>query len=66
MSNVRKSYLDDQRVLEEFGQVNEDADLLFSDNKGKDFIINALGETRPNNLVKLLMSGIPIHLSPLN
>tara|TARA_Y100001954_G_scaffold84454_1_gene92692 strand:- start:2129 stop:3166 length:1038 start_codon:yes stop_codon:yes gene_type:complete len=53
MSNVRKSPIwMTKRVLEEFyGQVNEDADLLFSDNKGKDFIINALGETRAKQLL---------------
>jgi flagellar motor switch protein FliG len=53
MSNVRKAPIwMIKRVLEEFyGQINEDADLLFSDNRGRDFIINALGEDRAKQLL---------------
>ncbi len=41
-----------KRVLEEFySQINEDADLLFSDNRGRDFVINALGEERAKQLL---------------
>jgi len=41
-----------KRVLEEFyTQLNEENDLLFSDNKGKDFIVNALGEDRAKQLL---------------
>lgn len=41
-----------KRVLEEFySQLNEDNDLLFSDNRGRDFIINALGEERAKQLL---------------
>lgn len=41
-----------KRVLEEFySQINEDADLLFSDNRGRDFVINALGEDRAKQLL---------------
>ncbi len=53
MSNVRKAPIwMIKRVLEEFySQINEDADLLFSDNRGRDFIINALGEDRAKQLL---------------
>ncbi|MCB9060052.1 MAG: flagellar motor switch protein FliG [Halobacteriovoraceae bacterium] len=41
-----------KRVLEEFySHLNEDAALLFSDNRGRDFIINALGEDRAKQLL---------------
>lgn len=41
-----------KKVLEEFySQINEDADLLFSDNRGRDFVINALGEERAKQLL---------------
>ena len=53
MGNVRKSPIWlMKRVLEDFySQLNEDADLLFSDNRGKDFIVNALGEDRAKQLL---------------
>jgi flagellar motor switch protein FliG len=41
-----------KRVLEEFyTQLNEENDLLFSDNRGRDFIVNALGEDRAKQLL---------------
>ena len=41
-----------KRVLEEFySNLNEDADLLFSENKGRDFILGALGEDRAKQLL---------------
>jgi flagellar motor switch protein FliG len=41
-----------KRVLEEFySALNEDADLLFSENKGRDFILSALGEDRAKQLL---------------
>ncbi len=41
-----------KKVLEEFySALNEDADLLFSSNKGRDFIVNALGEDRAKQLL---------------
>ena len=41
-----------KRCLEEFySALNEDNDLLFSNNKGKDFIVNALGEDRAKQLL---------------
>ena len=41
-----------KKVLEDFySALNEDADLLFSENRGKDFIINALGEDRARQLL---------------
>ena len=41
-----------KRVLEEFySALNEDADLLFSENKGRDFILGALGEDRAKQLL---------------
>lgn len=41
-----------KRVLEEFySAINEDADLLFSENKGKDFILSTLGEDRAKQLL---------------
>ncbi len=41
-----------KRVLEEFySALNEDADLLFSENKGRDFILGALGEDRARQLL---------------
>jgi flagellar motor switch protein FliG len=53
MSNVSKAPIWlIKRVLEEFyGQLNEEADLLFSENRGRDFIINALGEDRAKQLL---------------
>lgn len=41
-----------KRVLEEFySQLNEENDLLFSENSGRDFIVNALGEDRAKQLL---------------
>lgn len=41
-----------KRVLEEFySSINEDAELLFSENKGKDFILSTLGEDRAKQLL---------------
>ncbi len=53
MSNVKKAPIWlTKRVLEEFyGYLNEENDLLFSDNRGRDFIINALGEERAKQLL---------------
>lgn len=41
-----------KRVLEEFySALNEDSELLFSENKGKDFILSTLGEDRAKQLL---------------
>lgn len=41
-----------KRVLEEFYQaLNEDQELLFADNKGRDFILGTLGEDRAKQLL---------------
>lgn len=41
-----------KRVLEEFyAMLNEDSDLLFSENKGRDFILSTLGEDRAKQLL---------------
>ena len=41
-----------KRCLEDFySALNEDNDLLFSNNRGKDFIMNALGEDRAKQLL---------------
>jgi flagellar motor switch protein FliG len=41
-----------KKVLEEFyAELNEENDLLFSDNRGRDFIVNALGEERAKQLL---------------
>lgn len=41
-----------KKVLEEFySSINEDADLLFSENKGRDFIMSTLGEDRAKQLL---------------
>lgn len=41
-----------KRVLEEFfSAINEDAELLFAENKGRDFILSALGEDRAKQLL---------------
>lgn len=41
-----------KRVLEEFyAALNEDSELLFSENKGRDFILGALGEDRAKQLL---------------
>lgn len=53
MANVQKAPIwMTKRVLEDFySQINEDADLLFSENRGRDFIIDALGEGRAKQLL---------------
>lgn len=53
MSNVKKAPIwMIKKVLEEFySQLNEDNDFLFSDNRGRDFIVNALGEDRAKQLL---------------
>lgn len=53
MANISKSPIwMVKRVLEEFySYLNEDADLLFSENRGRDFVINALGEERAKQLL---------------
>ena len=41
-----------KKVLEEFySSINEDSDLLFSENKGRDFILGTLGEDRAKQLL---------------
>lgn len=41
-----------KKVLEEFySAINEDAELLFSENKGRDFILSTLGEDRAKQLL---------------
>ncbi len=41
-----------KKVLEEFfSSLNEDSDLLFSENKGRDFILGTLGEDRAKQLL---------------
>ncbi|MFG1521215.1 flagellar motor switch protein FliG [Halobacteriovorax sp. ZH1_bin.1] len=53
MSNVKKAPIwMIKRVLEEFySELNEENDLLFSDNSSRDFIVNALGEDRAKQLL---------------
>lgn len=53
MANVKKAPIwMVKRVLEEFySALNEDQSLLFSDNRGRDFIINTLGEDRAKQLL---------------
>ena len=53
MPNVNKASIKIvKKILGYFySALNEDTDLLFSDNKGKDFIINALGENRARELL---------------
>lgn len=53
MGNISKSPIwMVKRVLEEFySYINEDADLLFSDNRGRDFVLGALGEDRAKQLL---------------
>ncbi len=41
-----------KKILEEFySQINEDENFLFSGNSGRDFVINALGESRAKQLL---------------
>jgi flagellar motor switch protein FliG len=53
MSSISKSPIwMVKKVLEEFySSINEDADLLFSENKGRDFILGTLGEDRAKQLL---------------
>lgn len=53
MSNINKAPIwMIKRVLEDFyKELNEENDLLFSENRGRDFIINALGEDRAKQLL---------------
>jgi flagellar motor switch protein FliG len=53
MSNIKKAPIwMIKKVLEDFySELNEENDLLFSDNSGRDFIINALGEDRAKQLL---------------
>ncbi len=53
MSNVKKAPIwMIKKVLEEFySDLNEENSLLFSDNRGRDFIVNALGEDRAKQLL---------------
>lgn len=53
MSNVKRAPIwMVKRVLEDFyKQLNEENDLLFAENRGKDFIINTLGEERAKQLL---------------
>jgi len=53
MSSISKSPIwMVKRVLEEFySSINEDNDLLFSENKGRDFILGTLGEDRAKQLL---------------
>jgi flagellar motor switch protein FliG len=53
MSSISKSPIwMVKRVLEEFySSINEDSELLFSENKGRDFILGTLGEDRAKQLL---------------
>ena len=53
MSNVKRAPIwMVKRVLEDFyKQLNEENDLLFAENRGRDFIINTLGEDRAKQLL---------------
>lgn len=53
MSSITKSPIwMVKRVLEEFySAINEDSELLFSENKGRDFILGTLGEDRAKQLL---------------
>jgi len=53
MSNVKRAPIwMVKRVLEDFyAQLNEENDLLFAENRGRDFIINTLGEERAKQLL---------------
>ena len=45
-----------KRLLEEFYTfLNEDSELLFSDNRGRDFILSTLGETRAKQLLSQII-----------
>ncbi|TDJ04483.1 MAG: flagellar motor switch protein FliG [Deltaproteobacteria bacterium] len=53
MSDVKKAPIwMSKRVLEEFySRIAEESELLFSDNRGKDFIVKTLGEDRAKSLL---------------
>lgn len=53
MANVKRAPIwMVKRVLEDFyKQLNEENDLLFAENRGRDFIINTLGEERAKQLL---------------
>ncbi|MEI8345896.1 MAG: flagellar motor switch protein FliG [Pseudomonadota bacterium] len=53
MSNMRKAPIwMVKKILEEFYyMLNEESHLLFSENRGRDFIVNALGEERAKQLL---------------
>lgn len=53
MSNVRKApiWMIKKILVEFYSQLNEDNEFLFSDNRGRDFIVNALGEDRAKQLL---------------
>lgn len=53
MSSISKSPIwMVKKVLEEFyASINEDSELLFSENKGRDFILSTLGEDRAKQLL---------------
>ncbi len=53
MSNIKKAPIwMVKKTLEDFySALNEEADLLFADNKGKDYIVNVLGEDRARQLL---------------
>ncbi len=53
MSNVKRAPIwMVKRVLEDFyKQLNEENDLLFAENRGRDFIINTLGEDRAKQIL---------------
>ena len=53
MSNVRKAPIWLlKKILEDFhSRINEEKDFLFSENRGKDFIVNTLGEERAKQLL---------------
>lgn len=53
MSNIKRAPIwMVKRVLEDFyRQLNEESDLLFAENRGREFIINTLGEERAKQLL---------------
>lgn len=53
MANIQKAPIGIvKRILEEFySMINEDEELLFSSNKGRDFIVETLGEERAKQLL---------------
>lgn len=53
MTNVTKSpiWMVKKVLVEFYEAINEDSELLFADNKGRDFILGALGEERAKQLL---------------